>query len=306
MLSSHHKAETDMAPSLKISAGPSVDKLQTVAVNHDDQPTEVNTDSFQGRIAVRIKDFTGSDPEGVTHAKDTEYFTTGNAKGMSWSMQIQGRFLGGGKEGISGDDLVFGNEFDKPIRDHLPYGTSLALQFAKVVDPTLEHDLYAEKPHAWSPYIATMTRIASHKLDNADAAKDFQDWPPFPATPENVHDNLTSIIPTDIAERDKDTIANMKGGTDGIDKAHEYRKRYFGNKAHRHAVHITPDQIITADFFNGFIDFNDLTLHIPFSGGLKFDLKKYWDGQPVRYICKDKSTDKVFFVIQFDIVDLNQ
>ncbi len=64
--------------------------------------------------------------------------------------------------------------------------------------------------------------------------------------------------------------------------------------------------MVTADFFNGFIDFNDLTLHIPFSGGLKFDLKKYWDGQPVRYICKDRKNDKVFFIIQFDIEDLNQ
>jgi hypothetical protein len=29
-----------------------------------------------------------------------------------------------------------------------------------------------------------------------------------------------------------------------------------------------------------------------------FDLKKYWDGQPVRYICKDKTDDTVFFVVQ--------
>jgi hypothetical protein len=284
-----------MAPSLKISAGPSVDALKTVAVNHDDQPTSIDTDLFQGRISVRIKNFTGVDPDGVDHRKDTPYFDGGYSKGMSWSMQIQGRF----KVDVNGDDLIFGNEFDRPIKDHLPYGTSLALQFAKVVDPNLEHDLYADRPHAWSPYLATMPRISSHQVkDNTSV----DNWPAFPAAPDYIQEDISSLIPEELAEKEKDTVANFKG----IDKAHEYRQRFMGNRAHRQEITIKPDQIITADFVNAYINFNDLTLHIPFSGGLKFDLKKYWDGQPVRYICKDRKNDRVFFVIQFDIVDLNQ
>ncbi|CDS01326.1 uncharacterized protein SPSC_05359 [Sporisorium scitamineum] len=283
-----------MAPSLKISAGPSVEALQTVAVNHDDQPTEINTDLFQGRIAVRIKNFTGSDPSGVEHLKDTPYFNAGHGKNQSWSMQIQGRF----KTPVNADDLVFGNEFDKPIKDHLPYGTSVALQFVKLIDPNLEHDLYAQRPHAWSPYLATMPRINSIQSDK----QDFSDWPAFPTHPDYVQDDICSLIPPELAEKEKDTVANFKG----IDKAHEYRQRFLGNRAHRKEITVDEKQIVTADFFNGFLDFNDLTLHIPFSGGLKLDLKKYWDGQPVRYICKDRKNDKVFFVIQFDIVDLNQ
>ncbi|CBQ68626.1 conserved hypothetical protein [Sporisorium reilianum SRZ2] len=283
-----------MAPSLKISAGPSVDALTTVAVNHDDAPTEINTPLFQGRITVRIKNFTGSDPSGVAHLQDTPYFDAGHGKGQNWSMQIQGRF----KTPVNADDLVFGNEFDKPIKDHLPYGTSVALQFVKLVDPNLEHDLYAQRPHAWSPYLATMPRINAVACDKDD----FADWPAFPTHPEYVQDDITSLIPPELAQKEKDTVANFKG----IDKAHEYRQRFLGNRAHRQQITIDQSHIITADFFNGFLDFNDLTLHIPFSGGLKFDLKKYWDGQPVRYICKDRKNDKVFFVIQFDIVDLNQ
>lgn len=285
-----------MAPSLKISAGASADALQTVAVNHDDAPTIIDSPLFHGRIAVRIKNFTGSDPDGVEHRKDTPYFSANHGKNQSWSMQIQGRF----KSTVNADDLVFGNEFDKPIKDHLPYGTGVALQFVKLVDPNLEHDLYAQKPHAWSPYLATMPRINSVKLD--DAKESVDSWPAFPTHPDYVQDDITSLIPAQLAEKEKDTVANFKG----IDKAHEYRQRFLGNKAHRTQIQVDDSQLVTADFFNGFIDFNDLTLHIPFSGGLKFDLKKYWDGQPVRYICKDRKTDKVFFVIQFDIVDLNQ
>lgn len=283
-----------MAPSLKISAGPSVDALQTVAVNHDELPTTVSSDLFEGRIAVRIKSFTGLDPEGVEHKSETPYFDAGHGKHQSWSMQIQGRF----KKDVNADDLVFGNEFDKPIKDHLPYGTSVALQFVKVIDPNLEHDLYAQKPHAWSPYLATMPRVNSRKIEGAG----LDSFPPFPTHPEYVEDDITSLIPAELAEKEKATVDNFKG----IDKAHEYRQRFLGNKSHRQQINVPASQVITADFFNGFIDFNDLTLHIPFSGGLKFDLKKYWDGQPVRYICKDKKSGDVFFVIQFDIQDLNQ
>lgn len=285
-----------MAPSLKISAGPSIEALTTVAVNHDERPIEINTDLFQGRIAVRIKNFTGSDPHGVEHRNDSAYFSANHGKNQSWSIQIQGRF----KSAVNADDLVFGNEFDQPIKDHLPYGTSVALQFVKLIDPNLEHDLYAQKPHAWSPYLATMPRINSIKLEQEPELVD--KWPAFPSHPDYVQEDITSLIPPAMAEKQKDTVANFKG----IDKAHEYRQRFLGNRAHRQDITLDQQQLITADFFNGFLDFNDLTLHIPFSGGLKFDLKKYWDGQPVRYICKDRKQDKVFFVIQFDIVDLNQ
>ncbi|PWY96925.1 DUF1769-domain-containing protein [Testicularia cyperi] len=298
-----------MAPSLKISAGPSVDSLETVAVNHDETPVEIATPLFQGRIAVRIKNFTGRDPPGVTHRSDSEYFENGHGKGQSWSMQIQARFL----DAVSADDLVFGNEFDRPIRDHLPYGIGVALQFVRVVDPNLEHDLYADRPHAWSPYIATMPRISSVAFEgdgdgDADGDKpDFSAWPAFPTAPDSyVEEDITSLIPSELADSEPSSIANLKGGPQGIPKANEYRLRFFSNPSHRQAVSFNKHHIVAADFFNGFIDFNDLSLHIPFAAGLKFDLKKYWDGQPVRYICKNRATDTTYFVIQFDIVDLDQ
>ncbi|KAN0061460.1 hypothetical protein ACQY0O_006307 [Thecaphora frezii] len=306
-----------MAPSLRISAGPSVDSLSTVAVNHDLKPLTISSPHFEGRLTVRIKNFSGEQPSGVEARADAPYFSGGLGKGMSWSMQIQGRFLS--PSPISTDDLVFGNEFDRPIKDHLPYGTSVALQFVKVVDPNLQHDLYAERPWAFSPYIATMGRVATHRLaDDAKEAKGLDGWPAFPS-PDNadggaqyLDDDVTSLFykrdgefDTSI-EPDEDNVKNLRGGEAGVEKAHEFRKRWFGSKQHRQKCNIDKDQVVTADFFNGFIDFNDLSLHIPFSGGLSFDLKKYWDGQPVRYVCKDNKSGTVFFVIQFDITDLHQ
>lgn len=37
------------------------------------------------------------------------------------------------------------------------------------------------------------------------------------------------------------------------------------------------------DFCYGFLAFPRLALTLP--GGIKFDLARYWDGQPVRFVC---------------------
>lgn len=44
-----------------------------------------------------------------------------------------GRYL----KPISADDLLFGNVFEKPIRNSLPWGTSIAMRFVKYV-----HEIY--------------------------------------------------------------------------------------------------------------------------------------------------------------------
>ena len=45
-----------------------------------------------------------------------------------------GRFL----RPTNADDCVFGNTFDKPIRDRLPFGTGAALKAISYIDPSLE------------------------------------------------------------------------------------------------------------------------------------------------------------------------
>lgn len=324
-----------MAPSLHISAGPSVDKLQPIAVNHDDAPLEIDSPGFRGRATVRIKSFTGHDPDGVEHRKDSPYFNDKYRKGITWSIQLQGRFL---KE-ISTDEVVFGNQFDKPIRDHLPYGTSVALQFVKVVDPNMKHDLYADSPWAFSPFIASMTHIniqrmkedVVKKIESASSSKEeraIEGYPSFPS-PETdagkesvasqdgfVVDNTGALVTTtegeepQVAEQysslmDDTTFRGLSWPADDGANDHEAlaaRKRLFGKTTNRTKINFTPSDIWTADFANGYIDFNTLSLSIP---GMTFDLRKYWDGQPVRYLCRSQSDGEIFFVVQFDIEDLD-
>ena len=50
--------------------------------------------------------------------------------------------------------------------------------------------------------------------------------------------------------------------------------------------------MITTDFCYGFINFSpSLSLQLP--GGFSLDLEKYWDGQPVRFVCCERKGDFV-------------
>lgn len=66
--------------------------------------------------------------------------------------------------------------------------------------------------------------------------------------------------------------------------------------------------VITVDFCYGFLEFNPtLALRIP--GGLTFDIMKYWDGQPVRFVCceRKKSDDdpwgRIFWCVSIGIAE---
>lgn len=60
------------------------------------------------------------------------------------------------------------------------------------------------------------------------------------------------------------------------------------------------------DFCYGFLEFNpSLALRLP--GGISFDLMKYWDGQPVRFVCcergagKEQPWGRMFWCVQIEI-----
>jgi Protein of unknown function (DUF1769) len=67
---------------------------------------------------------------------------------------------------------------------------------------------------------------------------------------------------------------------------------------------------LTTDFCYGFLTFPKITLSLP--GGINFDLMKYWDGQPVRFVCCERNADaggklagpgRTFWCVVFEVVD---
>ncbi|KAG6830915.1 hypothetical protein H0H87_006838 [Tephrocybe sp. NHM501043] len=77
------------------------------------------SDRFEGEVIVCIKDLTH--PE-----KDVyDYFERPERQGVTWSIQVLGRFL----DPISANDVLFGNIFDRALG--LPWGSSAALKLMK-------------------------------------------------------------------------------------------------------------------------------------------------------------------------------
>jgi len=246
---------------------------------------------------VHVKGFVGDDGQ----LRDSPYFNggkdnatssngkgkgSGERKGVTWSIQVRGRFL---KE-ISSDDVLFGNTFDRPLK--LPWGSSAALKFMNFVDPTLEHALSSERPWALSPLIATMPYFAIARDASVEKSEtDAKITDKGSVSNEYIEDDVSQL----------EGIPRLKGPAS--------RRSYFASAAHRQQITYHPQDTISTDFCYGFLSFPEIKLNLP--GGISFDLMHYWDGQPVRFVCceriqspgKDlKGPGDPFWVVVFEAV----
>ena len=111
-----------MAPQLRVlvSGDKAYPPKKVISVNSS-TPTPLKTENFDGTISVWVKDFHGEGAGGDGQA----YF--GKRTSMTYGIVVRGRFL----DGPNADEVVFGNVFEKPIRDSLPWGTSVATKFMR-------------------------------------------------------------------------------------------------------------------------------------------------------------------------------
>jgi Protein of unknown function (DUF1769) len=123
-------------PKLRVLAGPTANDLTPISELVNTYKTHrISSDRFEGEVCVHVKGFVGEDGQ----IRDSAYFhggkenrkngngngSGGERKGVTWSIQVKGRFL----KDISSDDVLFGNTFDRPLK--LPWGSSAALKFMK-------------------------------------------------------------------------------------------------------------------------------------------------------------------------------
>ncbi|ORY87787.1 hypothetical protein BCR37DRAFT_342801 [Protomyces lactucae-debilis] len=197
-----------------------------------------------------------------TDLTEEEYF---NKTKNTSSVQIRGQI----KADLNADDVLFGNDFDAPIASSLPPGTSLGLKAMKWIDPGLETDLYCDKPWAFSPFITTMTVL---KTSNGACGEG----------------------PMALVEEDTSSLLGEKLPS-------KQRRNYFATKANRAKYSLSNATCIEGDFCNGFIDFEDMAVALPYVN-LKLSILKYWKGQPFRYTCKTRD-GKMLFCVVFELVE---
>lgn len=145
--------------------------------------------------------------------------------------------------------------------------------FLMITSLTLvKQDLYADKPWAFSPLLATVYRAQAHRapkgtFEDCKSAKDCfnkEAWPFFPTAGTKqpyVLDDITPLfktaptathLPTLLSnvEPDKEVVSQMGPNNRNSRKA---RNAWLSSQERRERLVIRPDDIITVDFCNGFV-----------------------------------------------------
>jgi len=261
---------------LRVTAGSAYNSHEEVHVNSF-KPTTISTKDADAEILVQVKDFHA--PPGSSAPPSSPYFSHPSRKSARYSIS----FALVPKRGISADSLLLGNDFDHPIRDQLPPFFGQALHFVKSwIDPGLDGDAYADKPYLFGPMVSSVNtlRIA----DKGDDAK------------VNVDEN-------EVIEEGASGSGEQVRKDLSIPDSSSARQKHFLDQEKRKAFTLEEGRKYEADFFNGYLDFNDFALKLPM--GLSFSILRELGGenvQPLRYVLKDRETNAVLFHVTFTLV----
>lgn len=229
---------------LRVTAGPSYD-LSThrlVPVNTS-TPIEFSSSALSAAsINIRIQDYRGLP---IDSPRTSPYFSHATHRSDRYSIAFS--FVP--NKALNGNDVVFGNDFDHPIKDGLPPGFDFALRIAKwVVDPGLDGDVYAEKPYLYGPLLSSINvlRFGGRGGKTEDAHMEGEE--------------------RSGAEMDGEEVAvleegAMQGGSQhrqglGVPADAGQRKKWFLNEQHRKAFEFEEGRMYQCDFFNPYLDFN--------------------------------------------------
>jgi hypothetical protein len=239
---------------LFVRAGTDYEAHEAIRVNEKEGDyVEFDNEDYCLRVAVRIQDYQG-------HSNSTcAYFEQEEHKYDQISVQMSIVFK---TENVNGDDLVWGNDFDEPIRDILPYGFSIGYNIMKwAIDPSIDGDPYADKPYLYGKALTSMNRI--HKDDDTN-------WPGYLQN-ENLLTGTTSSA----------------------------RSKHFLNETNRKKFEFEPMVQYSFDFYTPYITLGkEFAIKLP---GYNLNVEQYCGSQPLRYVLKNNKTKKVYAIFLFDV-----
>lgn len=147
---------------------------------------------------------------------------------------------------IPGPALVFGNDFDHPVRDRLPPGVGAGMRILKwVVDPGIEGDVYADRPWLYGGVLSSWDRL---RVGGVVVGGDDDDG-------GGVEDDEEEEKDVGVEEGGQDGGEEVRRRIGVPDEAGE-RKRFFLEKGKREEWVWEKGRGYWGDFFNGFFDFN--------------------------------------------------
>ncbi|KAF2132445.1 DUF1769-domain-containing protein [Dothidotthia symphoricarpi CBS 119687] len=274
---------------LRLTAGATYDptKHQDVPVNTE-KPIHISSDLIDATVNIRIKDYRGLPKNSPS---TSPYFATPQHPYDRYSIS----FTFTPKHDIAGDKLVFGNDFDHPIRDRLPPLFDKAFGVVKWwIDPGLDGDVQADEPYLYGALLSSINVL-------------------------NIGDKKGGAGKAEKKQKDGETVVYAEGAhgsgeavrkAQNIPAAPAQRQKFFLNEAHRKAFTFEAGREYQCDFFNPYLDFNEFSLKIGY-GLPAISIIGSWDGQPLRthhlrYVLKNRETDQELFVVKIELLPTEQ
>ncbi|KAJ5670295.1 uncharacterized protein N7477_005658 [Penicillium maclennaniae] len=241
---------------LKVTAGSSYDPAthQLVPVN-EDRSLRIENEHACVRLCVRIQDYTGY-PD--NSPKTNPYFTHPLHTNDQYSLSFAINF----KKPVNGDSLLFGNDFDRPIRDRLPSGFKTAL---RLVNPGLAS------------------------------------WNHFRIGPANMKDHEVHALHQEVLEEgaEGDGVEARKGL--GVPLPGDERRKYFRDEQTRKDFVFEPGRVYWVDFGNPYLVFSDFSLRLH-GININVLRHIDENNHHLRYVLKNRDTDDIYLVLLFTLV----
>lgn len=172
------------------------------------------------------------------------------------------------KQDIAGDKLVFGNDFEHPIRDRLPPLFDKAFGIVKWwIDPGLDGDVYGDEPYLYGALLSSINVLRVG--EKAESGK---------ASAEEVKEG-EAVVYTEGASGSGEEVRKEQG----VPAASAARQKFFLTEANRKNFTFEKGREYQCDFFNPYLDFNEFALKIGY-GLPNISIIGHWDGQPLRYV----------------------
>ena len=236
---------------LKVTAGPDYDeKNQKVVAINSEKPFHITSDMIDADITIRIQNYRGLPIDSPT---TSPYFSKEPHKSDLYSLGFDFKL----KDDVSGHDLVFGNDFDHPIRDKLPPGFSQAMKIVQwFIDPGLYGDAYADEPYLYGPFLSSINTFRVGSKTDATQQQQQQD-----------KNSDEPVIVSEGADGDgAEARADAKIPADAA-----ARKKYFLKEQNLKDFGFDKGRTYSADFFNPYLDFNGESSALPFAFGFDSD-----------------------------------
>lgn len=235
---------------LSVTAGPTYKDQKPIPINTE-ETSHIQSSHLSANLRIRIQNYRGL-PQGAP--KTSPYFSQDAHTKDLYSIY----FSFTPKSDINAHDLVFGNDFDHPIRDKLPPGFQQAFQIMKwFIDPGLYGDVQADEPYLYGPLLSSMNVWRVGPRNDQDQEK-----------VEEMRANEEVLVIQEGGDGDGKDVRKKNG----IPEDAAGRKKHFLTEQHLKDFTFEAGREYSNDFFNPYVvpvvhsfprEFANTSIHLP-------------------------------------------